>query len=117
MECGDVPGDLWRHVRNELRQLSEFVIGVVKAADQQSDNLQPNLMRMQPTNRVEDRPDAASELAIMPVVETLEINFVKINPRPDVFKHLRCSISVRNKCCFQSGSFGSFKNFNRPFRC
>ena len=51
----------------------------------------------------------------MAVVEALQINFVGINPRTNIFEHLRRAISVRHERGLQSGGFGLFENRYRPF--
>ena len=37
------------------------------------------------------------KLVIVAIVEALEINFVEIDPRPNVFEHLRRAVSVGHK--------------------
>ena len=64
---------------------------------------------------VEDGSDAAAEFVVVAVVETLEIDFVQIEPGAQVFENLRSGVAVRDETGDQSGGFGLFENGYRPF--
>ena len=55
-------------------------------------------MLVQTADGVEDRLQASAELAIVAIVEALEIHFVKIDPGMEILEHLRSSVAIRNKC-------------------
>ena len=38
--------------------------------------------------------DASAEFVVMAIVEALEINFVEIEPRAQIFEHLRRAVAV-----------------------
>src|SRR5581483_1776925 len=116
MEGTYVPWNFNGNTRCKFRQFLQFVITVIEAANQQSHDLHPNAVLVQPANGVEDRPDAPTELPIMLIIETLEIDFVEIDPWPDVLEHLRSSISIRDECRLQACSLGDFEYFDCPLR-
>ena len=70
---------------------------------------------MQAANGFENRADAATEFVVMTIVEALEINFIKINPRANVFEHLWRTVAIRHECSEQTSSFGLFEDGHRPF--
>src|SRR5229473_4094445 len=70
---------------------------------------------MQETNRIQDGLQPAPELTIVPVIETLQVHFVKIHPRPQVFEDLRGAVSVGNKAGHQSGRARFLKDSHGPF--
>ncbi len=81
---------------NEVTPIN-FVARVVEAGNQQRDDLQPESVGVQAANRVEDRFEAPAELAVVTVVEALEIDFVQIDPRPQVSPStLRRPVAVRH---------------------
>src|ERR1700730_2436427 len=69
---------------------------------------------MQAPNGFENRPDPPTELVVMAIVEALEIDFVEINPRPNVVEHLCGTISVRNKAGDEAGGPGLLEHSDRP---
>ena len=71
---------------------------IVEARNEQRHDLEPEPVRVQPPDRVENRLQASTELAIVAVVEALEIDFVQIDPRPQIFDHFRRAVAVRDKC-------------------
>ncbi len=70
---------------------------------------------MDAADAVEDGSDAAAEFVVVTVVETLEIDFVQIEPGAQVFENLRSGVAVRNESGDQSGGFGLFEDGYRPF--
>ena len=68
----------------------------LKPGNQQRDDLEPEAHRVQPADRVEDRLEAAAELAVVAIVEALEIDLVEVDPRPQVLEHLRRAVAVRH---------------------
>jgi len=49
------------------------------------------------------------------IVETLEIDFVKIDPRMKIFEHLRSAVTVRNECGQKAGRASLLEDGYRPF--
>jgi len=49
---------------------------------------------VQPSNRIEDRIDAAAQLTVVTIVETLEIDLVEIDPRPQVVQNALSAVAV-----------------------
>ena len=88
---------------------------VVKPRDQQRDDFQPQAHLVQAANGVENRADTAAKLVIVAIVKTLKIYLVEINPRTQIFEHLRRAIPVGNKASNQPCRFGFFENCDRPF--
>ena len=59
--------------------------------------------------------DAAAEFVVVTVVETLEIDFVQIEPGAQVFENLRSGVAVGDEAGDESGGFGLFEDGYRPF--
>src|SRR5712692_11124310 len=57
---------------------------------------------MQASNCIQDGLQASAELAIVAVIEALQVDLVKLHPWPQVFEHLRGAVSVGNKARYQS---------------
>ena len=70
---------------------------------------------MNSADAVEDGADASAEFVIVAIVETLEIDFVEIEPGAQVFEHLGSAVAVGNKSGEQAGGFRLFENCDRPF--
>ena len=87
---GDTPA-------TNVGQPRQLVARVVEAGNQQRDDLDPEAHRVQAADRVEDRLEAAAELAVVAIVEALEIDLVEIDPRPQVLEHLRRAVAVRHE--------------------
>ena len=51
----------------------------------------------------------------MAVIEALQINFVKIHPRAQVFEHLRCAVAVGNVAGHQPRRRAFLEDSHRPF--
>ena len=69
----------------------------LKPGIEQRDDLDPEAIAVQPPDRVEDRLQPAAELAVVAVVEALEIDLVEIDLRPQVFEDLRRAVAVRHE--------------------
>ena len=91
---GDMPRDVDRDAGNKLGQPLQFIVGVVEAGNQQRDDLDPEAHFVQAANGVEDGLQAATQLAIVAVVEALQIDFVEVEPWAQVFEHLRSAVAV-----------------------
>ncbi len=70
---------------------------------------------MQPLDRLEDRRQPSTELAIVLVVEALEVDFVEIDVRPDVLEHARGAVSVGDETSDEPGPARLLKDLHRPF--
>ena len=97
VERRDVPRNVGRHAGDELGQAHQFVARVVEPGNQQRDDLDPEVHRVQPPDGVENRREPSAELAVVAIVEALEIDFVEIDPRPQVLEHLRRAVAVRHE--------------------
>jgi len=73
---GDVPRDFRRDAGKKLGQLPQFVVAVVKAGNEQGDDLEPDAHFVKTSNSIEDRLETSAELAIVMIVEALEIDFI-----------------------------------------
>ena len=100
--------------RNAVR-LPQFVVAVVEAGNEQGDDLQPDAHLVQTADGVEDRLQASAELAIVAIVEALEVHLVEIDPGMEILEHLRSSVAIRNKRGQQARLAGLAENRNRPF--
>ena len=69
---------------------------------------------MDASDGVENRPEAASQFVVAPVVEALEIHFVQVYPRADVFEHLRRGVAVGYETGRQPGGLGLAENRHGP---
>src|SRR5262249_19305202 len=69
---------------------------------------------VQAANRVENRPDAAPEFVIVAIVETLQVDFVQVDPWAQIVEDLRRPIAIRDKCRYYSSFAGSLKYLHRP---
>ncbi len=94
VEGGDVPRDVGRDAGDEVGEFAEFVVGVVEAGDEQGDDLEPQSHRVNAADAVEDGADAASEFVVVAVVETLQVDFVEIEPGAQVVENLRRAVAV-----------------------
>src|SRR5436190_130471 len=103
-----------RDAGHERRQPLDLVATVVEAGDEQRDDLDPELHRMEPADRVENRLEPATELTVVAIVEALEIDLIEIDPRPDVLEHLWRAVSVRDVTRDQAGGLGLFEDGDRP---
>ena len=64
---------------------------------------------MQAANGVEDRPDASAQFVVVAIVEALQIDLVKIDPRTQVFEHLRRAVAVGDEAGDQARGLASLK--------
>src|ERR1700720_570886 len=71
---------------------------------------------MKAANGLKNRPESSSKLVIMPVIETLKINFVQVNPGSKIVQYLLGTVSVGDKTSHEPGSTGFLENGNRPLR-
>ena len=115
VEGSDVPGDVGRNSGEEFGEAAEFVGRVIEAGDEEGDDFEPQAHSVDAANTFEDRGDAAAEFVIVTVVEAFEIDFVKIEPRAQVFEDLRRSVAVGDEAGDESGGFGWFENGYGPF--
>src|SRR5262249_51556423 len=69
---------------------------------------------IEPADRVENRLEPAPQLTVVAIVETLEIDLVEIDPRPDVLEHLWRAVSVRDVTSDQTSGLGLFEDGDRP---
>jgi len=115
VEGSDVPRDVGRDAGHEVGEFTKFVVGVVKAGDEQGYDLEPQSHGVDAADAVEDGADAASEFVVVPIVETLQVDFVEIEPGADVIENLRRGIAVRDEPGKKAGCFGLFENCDRPF--
>src|SRR5207249_11999369 len=97
------------------RQPLKLVARVVEPGNQQRDDLHPEAHRGQPADRIEDRREPASELAVMAIVEALEIDLVEIDPRPQVFEYLRRPVAVRHVAGREAGRLRFLEYGDGPF--
>ena len=81
----------------------------------QRHDLEPEAHRMKPLNRIEDIVEKSAEFAVVAILKTLQIDFVKIDPGLDVVQHFRRAIAVGNVRCFQPGAPRALENFDGPF--
>ncbi len=114
MKRGHVPGNIGRNTGHKLSQAPQFIVAVVESGDQQRHNLQPDTHLVQAANGVENRLQPSAELAIMAIVEALQIHFVQIYPRMQILQHLRRPVTVRNERCLQPGFARMPENLNCP---
>src|SRR5262249_47080067 len=70
---------------------------------------------MQAPNRVQDGLQAPAELVIVAIIEALEVNFVEINPVPQVLQDLWSPVPVRHEGRQQPGCTGFLEARHRPF--
>ena len=70
---------------------------------------------MDAADALEDGSDAAAEFVVVTVVETLEIDFVQIEPGAQVFENLRGGVAVGDETGDESGGFGLFEDGYCPF--
>src|SRR5262249_22550358 len=110
-----VPGNRWRDSSNEGREARDLVAGIVEARDQQSDDLEPEVHRVQPAYGIENGIDSAAKLAVMTIVEAFEIDLVEVDPWAKVFEHPWCSIAIRHEAGCEPGGLGLFEDGHRPF--
>src|SRR5215475_12032031 len=94
MECGDVPRDISRDSRQEPRDVAKLFVTIIESRDDERHDLQPEAHRMHAFDRVEDVFQHAAQLAVIAVLETFEVDFVKVYPGLDIFQNLRGSVAV-----------------------
>ena len=70
---------------------------------------------MQTANGPEDRVNASSELAVVAVIKTLQIDLVEVNPWAQVLEHLRRSVAVRNERSLKARCTRFFEDGYGPF--
>ncbi len=63
-----MPGNVRRNSRDKFCKPAQFIIGVVESRDEKRNDFKPDAGFMQPANRVQNRGDATTKLA----VESLE---------------------------------------------
>src|SRR6516162_3231847 len=110
-----MPGQVRRNTGQELGQPQEFLVRIVKARDQQRYYFEPEPHLVNPSNAVEDGPQPAAEFMITAVIETLEIYFIKVDPRPDIFQDLGGGVTVRDKAREEVGSMSFLEDGHSPF--
>src|ERR1700721_2686088 len=70
---------------------------------------------MQRANGVEDGLEASAELAIVAIVETLEIDFVEVDPGVEIFEDLRRAVADGDEGGEESGFARLAEDGDRPF--
>jgi len=95
--------------------LVQFVAGVVEIGDEQRDDLEPQSHRMNATDAIEDGGDTASEFVIVAIIETLQVDFVEIEPGAYVVENLLGAVAVGDESREKSGGFRFFENCDSPF--
>ena len=106
-------GDTPARKRGQAAQLG---LAVVESGNQQRDDLHPDAGSVQPRDRVEDWLQPSAELAVVPVVEALEIDFVEVDVRPQVLEHARRAVAVRDESGDETVlARASRKTLDRPF--
>ena len=88
---------------------------LLKPGNEQRHDLDPEVHRVQPADRVEDRLQPPAELTVVPVVEALEIDLVEIDPRPQILEHCRRAVAVRHEAGRQSRRLRFLEHGHRPF--
>ncbi len=109
-----MPRDVGRDARDECRQPLQLVVAVVEAGNQQRDELEPDAHVVQLSDGVENRLKPAAKLAIVAVVEALEVDLVRVDPRPQILEHTRRAVAVRDEPRHQSGRARFLENRDRP---
>ena len=95
-------------------QAAQFALAVVEAGHEQRDDLHPHAGIVQPLDRVEDRLQPSAELAVVPVVEALEIDLVEIDVRPQVLEHARRAVAVRDEAGDEAVRARFLEDLDRP---
>src|SRR6266850_980239 len=114
MKCRDMPGDVRRYSCQKLRYIAKLLVAVVEPGNQQRHDFQPESHHIQPLNRIEDVVEHSSELAIIPILKTLEVDLVEIHPWFDVFENLRRAVAVRNIRRLQAFGARNFEDLDSP---
>ena len=109
-----MPRNIGRHARDECGQPLDLITRIVESGDQQRDDLDPEVHRMQAADGVENRTDASAELAVVPIVEALEIDFVEIHPGLQILEHLWRPVAVGHVSRRQSRRSGFLEDGDRP---
>ena len=99
---------------DELGQPLQLVVAVVEAGNQQRDDLEPDAHVVQLLDGVENRLQPPAELAIVAVVEALQVDFVGIDPGPQILEHARRAVAVRNESRHQAGRARFLENRDGP---
>ena len=115
VKCGDVPWNVAGDAGEEFGEAAQLVGGVVEAGDEQRHDLKPQSHLVNAADAVEDGGDASAEFVIVAIVETLEINFVEIEMRAQIFEDLRRGVAVGNESGEKAGGSCLFENGDRPF--
>src|SRR3974390_3415250 len=117
VKCGDMPRNIRRDAGDKCGQAFEFVARAVEARNEQRDDLDPKLHRMEAPNRVEDRLDTASKLAVERRIKALEINLVEVNPWAQVVEYLRRAVTIGDEPSDQTGPSSLLEDRDRPLAC
>src|SRR4051812_4656680 len=104
MERCDVPRDIRRDGSDEFSQAADLIVRVVESWNQQRDDLQPEADLVNALDGVENWLKASTELAVVRVVEALEVDFVQVNVRAQEVEHLRGGVPIRDETGHQPGS-------------
>jgi hypothetical protein len=116
MEGGHVPRDIRRDAREKACQAPQLGIAVVEPRDEQRHDLEPHARGVQPGNGVEDRLQSAAELAIVPVVETLQVDLVQIDEWPHVLQDALGAVTVGDEARQQAMGTRLPKHLDAPLR-
>src|SRR5262245_37461886 len=99
MEGGDMPGNVGRDARKKPGESLELFVRIIETGNQEGHDLQPETHVVQALDCVENRLKPPAELPIVAIIEALQVDFVKIDPRSDEFQNLGCAVPVGNKSC------------------
>src|SRR5258706_8500753 len=94
MEGRHMPGDLRRNGGDEPGNSPDLSFGVVVSRNQQSHDFEPESHLVKLLDRIEDMIEDPAELPVPLVVEPLQVDLVKVDPRPNIFKYLGRPIPV-----------------------
>ena len=113
--CGGSSGNATGSGPTELGEPLHLVVRVVEPRNQQRDDLEPDSHLVQRADRAEDGLDSSAQLAIVTIVEALEIDFVEIDPRAQVFEDTRRAVPVRHVPGQQPALARRLEHRDRPF--
>jgi len=116
VEGGKVPGDIGRDAGDESRGRREFLEGIVEPRHDQRNDLHPEAHGVDVSDGVEDRREAASQLAIALFAEALQVDLDDFEAGAEIPQDLRCGVTVRNEASEQPGLVRDAEDFSGPFR-
>ena len=111
-----MPGDFGGNARQEPGHLGQLVIAVVERRHHQGHDLQPKAHLLDALDALQHVGQRPAQLAVVPVVEALQIDLVQIHQRTDERQHFGGGVPVGYEPAHNAALASRREDLHRPIR-